>query len=115
MLVKDLIAKLSGCPHDLDVVLPDGMNSPICAVTIRSDVRDAAVFLDGPPRYDSIDIQQLVKLRDQIAIAALTGMLGSGEHFDGGNNGDDDAKRFAKIAYTYADAVLAARQPKPVN
>jgi hypothetical protein len=46
------------------------------------------------------------ELRDQIATAALSGMVGSGQHFDG----QGDPERFSKLAYEYADAMLVARK-----
>ncbi len=46
------------------------------------------------------------RLRDEFAMAALTGMLANHD-----NEGDFDD--FAKDCYTFADAMLAAREVKP--
>lgn len=46
------------------------------------------------------------ELRDLFAMNALTGMLGSGEHFDV----QDDWKKFSRLAYLYADDMLEARK-----
>lgn len=55
-------------------------------------------------------------LRDKFAAAALTGMLSSPVNF----SVDKDTKavtpdHFAKLAWMYADGMLAARDPKPAE
>lgn len=53
---------------------------------------------------ESGEINPIVTLRDQFAMAALTGMLTDTR------NGDDHESEIACMAYAYADAMLEARE-----
>ena len=55
------------------------------------------------------------ELRDQFAMAALTGMLASEDYGAGQNyyRGDDGEHHAAKRAYSLADAMIVARATQP--
>lgn len=49
----------------------------------------------------------MTELRDQFAMAALTGLLA-----DDDSDNFPDCKRYAEFAYKYADAMMDARDPR---
>ncbi len=55
-----------------------------------------------------VENRKKMELRDRFAMAALTGLLAD-------SNLDTDENSFAKLAYTYADAMLKAREEKKVS
>ncbi len=57
----------------------------------------------------SNDVNEGMTLRDYFAAKALSGLMDDGWQNDGNPFGQDKANRTAKIAYDFADAMLAER------
>jgi hypothetical protein len=60
---------------------------------------------DAHFQYEMTWFEEQPSLRDRIAMAALTGMIANGQHWDG----QGDAEQYSRFAYEYADAMLKAR------